>query len=220
MSAQHARGALLVVFVCVVAAACGASAARERARAAQTRRGVVAFERMPAHALALCRSSSFLRAACPTFVPATPAAGPQTIFARVVWSRRVFEFGTGGEHLGHPAQDRPRQFVHLLVAGGNFSSLFPFRFPPPEPAARIRNGLRSRSRASPLSFGHFAWGCRNGNLFLAPSASMNGGIVGDHLVYWWRSQRRAYAVTLHAWEPFKETLAVLRRIVRSIPSEC
>jgi hypothetical protein len=48
---------------------------------------------------------------------------------------------------------------------------------------------------------------------------MNGGIVGDHLVYWWRSYHRTYAVTLHAWEPFEETVAVLRRIVRSVPSD-
>jgi hypothetical protein len=46
---------------------------------------------------------------------------------------------------------------------------------------------------------------------------MSGGIVGNHLVYWWGSRRHAYAVTLHAWEPFGETVAVLKRIVRSIP---
>lgn len=48
---------------------------------------------------------------------------------------------------------------------------------------------------------------------------MNGGIVGNHLIFWWRSgHRHAYAVTLHAWEPFPETVAVLKRIVRSIPT--
>jgi len=212
------RAVCVCVCVCVVAAGCGASAAPKRAPAARARHAI-AFERMPTHALALCRRSPFLRAACPTLVPATPAGGPQTTFARVVWSRRVFELGTGGEHPGQPAQDRPPQFVHLLVAGGDLASLFPFRFPPPEPAVTIRNGLRRKPRASPLSFGRFAWGCRTGRLFLAPSPSMNGGIVGDHLVYWWRAPRGAYAVTLHAWEPFEEAVAVLRRIVWSIPSE-
>jgi hypothetical protein len=167
----------------------------------------------------MCRRSSLLRAACPTVVPATPTGGPQKTFARVIWRGSIFEFGTGGVHLGHPAQDRPPQFLHLLVAGGKLASLFPFRFPPPEPAVAIRNGLRGKPRARALSFGHVVWGCRRGNLFLAPSPAMNGGIVGDHLVYWWRAPQRAYAVTLHAWEPFEETVAVLRRIVRSVPSK-
>jgi hypothetical protein len=48
---------------------------------------------------------------------------------------------------------------------------------------------------------------------------MNGGIVGDHLIYWWRSHNRMYAVTLHSWEPFRESVAVFKRIVRSV-SRC
>jgi hypothetical protein len=136
-----------------------------------------------------------------------------------VWRGRIFEFGTGGEHPGYPAQDRPPQFVHLLIAGGDLASLFPFRFPPTEPAVTIRNGLRGKPRARPLSLGRFAWGCRKGHLFLAPSPSRNGGIVGDHLVYWWRGSRTAYAATLHAWEPFEQSVAVLRRVVRSIPAD-
>jgi hypothetical protein len=172
---------------------------------------------MPANDLATCRRSSAVRAACPTIVPAPPSGGREVTFARVIWSGHVFELGVGAEHPGHPEFDRPPRFVHLLVAGGDLTSLFPFRLPPGKPTAKIRNGLRSRPRTAALSFGRFRWGCRSGELVLAPSPSMSGGIVGNHLVYWWGSRRRAHAVTLHAWEPFRETVAVLKRIVRSVP---
>jgi hypothetical protein len=202
------------VLACVALAGCGASGANESPRASR-RSDRIAFERMPANDLATCRRSSAVRAACPTIVPAPPSGGREVTFARVVWSGHVFELGVGAEHLGRPELDRPPGFVHLVVAGGDLTRLFPFRLPPRKPAARIRNGLRSRPRTTAPSFGRFRWGCRSGELVLAPSVS--GGIVANHLVYWWGSRRRAYAVTLHAWEPFRETVAVLKRIVRSVP---
>jgi hypothetical protein len=208
------RQIVFALFGCVALAGCGASGANKRSDR-------IAFERMPANDLATCRRSSAVRAACPTIVPAYPSGGREVTFARVIWSGHVFELGVGAEHPGHPEFDRPPRFVHLLVAGGDLTRLFPFRLPPGKPMARIRNGLRSRPRTAGLSFGRFRWGCRSGELVLAPSSSMSGGIVGNHLVYWWGSRRRAYAVTLHAWEPFRETVAVLKRIVRSVPpSRC
>jgi hypothetical protein len=204
------------VLGCVVLAGCGASGANESPRASR-RSDRIAFERMPANDHATCRRSSAVRAACPTIVPAPPRGGREVAFARVIWSGHVFELGIGAEHLGHPEFDRPPRFVHLVVAGGDLTRLFPFRLPSRQAVARIRNGLRWRPRATAMSFGRVRWRCR-GTLVLAPSPSMGGGIVGDHLIYWWRSGRRAYAVTLHAWEPFRETFAVLKRIVRSIPT--
>jgi hypothetical protein len=211
---------VFVVLGCAMLAGCGAAGPRESRQAAR-RNAAIAFERLPARALATCRRSPAVRAACPTIVPATASGGRLVTFARLIWGGKIFEFGTGGEVPGHPELDHPPQFVHLVVAGGDLARLFPFRLPPSKPMVGIRNGLRRKPRATAVSFGRFAWGCRRGNLVLAPSPSMNGGIVGDHLVYWWRSHSRTYAVTLHAWEPFRQTVAVLKRIVRSVPpSHC
>jgi hypothetical protein len=214
---HHTSKIVCVVLGLAVLAGCGSSGARQGRRA---RSDAITFERMPAQAVATCRRSPFVRPACPTFVPTTVHGGRQVTFARLVWGGKVFEFGSGAETPGHPELDHPPEFVHLVVVGGDLDRLFPFRLPPSNPAIRIRNGLRSKPRAVPVSFGRFAWGCRSGNLVLAPSPSMNGGIVGDHLVYWWRSHNRTYAVTLHAWEPFRQTVGVLRRIVRSVPARC
>jgi hypothetical protein len=208
---------VFAVLGCVVLSGCGAAAARESRQRAERGTGI-AFEHMPTRALSTCRSSVFVRTACPTVVPAFASGGRLVTFARLVWGGKIFEFGTGGEVPGHPELDHPPQFVHLVIAGGDLARLFPFRLPPSRPAVRIRNGLRSKPRARAVSFGRFTWGCRSGNLVLAPSPAMNGGIVGDHLVYWWRSRNRTYAVTLHSWEPFLESVAVFRRIVRSVPT--
>jgi hypothetical protein len=209
---HHTSKIVCVLLGFAVLAGCGSSGTRQGRP--------ITLERMPAQAVATCRRSPFVRPACPTIVPTTVHGGRQVTFARLVWGEKVFELGSGAETPGHPELDHPPEFVHLVVAGGDLDRMFPFRIPPPEPAVAIRNGLRGKPRASPLSLGRFAWGCRTGRLFLAPSPTMNGGIVGDHLVYWWRTRQSEYAVTLHAWEPFEETVAVLRRIVRSVPSKC
>jgi hypothetical protein len=213
---HHTSKIACVVLGSAVLAGCGSSGARQGRQAGRSE--ATTFERMPAHALSTCRSSVFVRTACPTVVPAFASGGRLVTFARLIWGGKIFELGTGGEVPGHPELDHPPQFVHLVIAGGDLARLFPFRLPPSRPAVEIRNGLRSKPRARAVSFGRFTWGCRRGELVLAPSPSMNGGIVGNHLVYWWRSGNRAYAVTLHAWEPFRQTVGVLRRIVRSVPA--
>jgi hypothetical protein len=44
-----------------------------------------------------------------------------------------------------------------------------------------------------------------------------GDCWGNHLCYRWREAGTARQLDLHGWEPFTETVAVLRRMVDSTP---
>src|SRR5438105_12453039 len=76
----------------------------------------------PRHVLAACRRSRLLRPACPTRLPSaaypgtTPWAG---VGGYLVYGAHVFNLQVGGEHLGHPEQDRPPRFLHVVIAAGN-----------------------------------------------------------------------------------------------------
>jgi hypothetical protein len=59
------------------------------------------------------------------------------------------------------------------------------------------------------------WTETTGILLLAPPYP-RGGINGDHLVYVWRDDGVAYALSLHAWRPLREATATLRAVVESI----
>lgn len=57
--------------------------------------------------------------------------------------------------------------------------------------------------------------CKAGTLALAPPY-LYAGMAGNHLIFRWRQNGRSYALSLHAWEPFLETVATLRAIIESI----
>jgi hypothetical protein len=71
-----------------------------------------------------------------------------------------------------------------------------------------------RDRSTALSFGEVRFGTKGGVLVLAPSYPL-GGMLGDHLIFYWKSGGVDYMVTLHSWEPFLQTVATLRALVIS-----
>jgi hypothetical protein len=95
--------------------------------------------------------------------------------------------------------------------------LFRFAWPARGPAVAARDGLLARARSTALLLGNVRWAARNGVLALAPPPRAEGGLVANHLMFTWRQGARLYAVTLHAWEPFTQTVATLRAVVASLP---
>jgi hypothetical protein len=61
---------------------------------------------------------------------------------------------------------------------------------------------------APVPLGRRTWGGHRGPLVL-------GDCCGNHLCFRWRAAAAAYQIDLHGWEPFPETVSVLRRIVSS-----
>jgi len=125
----------------------------------------------------------------------------------------------GGEDPANPTRNRPPRMAHVVAFAGRLDSdrgsAFSFRWPPersqPPP---LGNGfLREKERVA-IYFGHRIWG-RRGELVLAPPYGP-GGQMGNHLIFRWRANGADYAISLHGWEPLKETAATLRAMVESI----
>jgi hypothetical protein len=76
------------------------------------------------------------------------------------------------------------------------------------------NGLWSNHSTEALSLGRVRWGARAGELILAPSYPA-GGMMGDHLIFYYRAHGHDYLLSLHGWEPFLQVVATLRVIVLS-----
>jgi hypothetical protein len=161
----------------------------------------VALVATPADALAACRSSRLLRGACPRLVPEAPyGRRPEVYVVELRPAGRgapeTFNLQWGAEDPARPERNRPPRLSHLVVATGR--------------AGTTLRGVETRvlRRAS--------WQGRRGTLLLA-APYPRGGLMGDHLIFRWRDGRREYAASLHAWEPFQETVDTLEAIVASMP---
>jgi hypothetical protein len=106
--------------------------------------------------------------------------------------------------------------AHIVLAVGNIDGIAPYTRPVGKLVA-LENGLMRRPRRLPISFGRVRWAGKNGVLFLAPPFVF-GGEIGNHLVFRWRAHGTDYLVSLHAWEPLRETAATLRAMLASTPA--
>jgi hypothetical protein len=196
----------------------GCASAGNEAESGSTNVMGIALVSTPTPALERCRARKLVSPACPTLVPSSRWE------SRPDWSKErgdspfpgAFELNAGAEHPGRPDQDRPPRFIHLLVLGGGEAAHPAFTWPSPDEAVPVRDGLRRLHRGRALALGKRSWSGHEGELVFAPPFDA-GGIAGNHVLYRWREGDSYYAVTLHSWEPFTESVAVLRALVESIP---
>jgi hypothetical protein len=110
----------------------------------------------------------------------------------------------------------PPVWAHISVAAGHIlgsqASLFPW--PKSRTPTPLRNGLFGRDRPTALFLGQVRFGKRSGTLVLAPSYPA-GGMVGDHLIFYWKTNAVDHMISLHGWEPFLQLVATLRAMVDS-----
>jgi hypothetical protein len=163
----------------------------------------------PPGVLARCRSDHRLRPACPARIPRI--RGWET-YPRAV--NGVFGIQLGGEIPGKPELMRPPQILHIEVAVRP-DRWVPFRWPRTG-GVKPRDGLVRTERTRPLLFGNVSWGGKRGSVALAPGYPA-GGSQGNHVMFRWRQGGETYVVGMHAWEPFREAYATLRRVVLSLP---
>jgi hypothetical protein len=213
------KRAAALLFLLLAASACGGGGADER-RAASTAPGTtsapeppgtttvpepptpdVALVPTPENALAACRSSPLLRRACPQLVPEAPYDRRPEVY--VVELRpggrsapETFNLQWGAEDPSRPERNRPPRLSHLVVVAGRSGTTL--------------RGVETRVLR------RTTWEGRRGRLLLA-APYPRGGLMGDHLIFRWRDGRREYAASLHAWEPFQETVNTLEAVVASMP---
>jgi hypothetical protein len=164
----------------------------------------------PPAVLARCRSDRLLRPACPGRIPRVP--GWETYPRRDL--QGVFGIQRGGEIPGRPELMRPPSILHIEVAVRP-DRWVPFRWPGTRAVAPA-DGLVHTERKQPVFLGRVTWGGRRGSVALAPGFP-TGGSQGNHVMFRWRQGRDEYVVGLHAWEPFSESYATLRRVVAGLP---
>lgn len=155
----------------------------------------------PEDALAACGSSPLLRRACPQLVPEAPYDRRPVVYVAEVrpggrGAPETFNLQWGAEDPSRPERNRPPRLSHLVIVAGR-------------PGTTLR-GLETRALR------RVSWESRRGRLLLA-APYPRGGLMGDHLIFRWRNGRREYAASLHAWEPFQETVETLEAVVASMP---
>lgn len=162
---------------------------------------------LPARAARRCGETPGIEAVCPAEVPKIEGR----TFLSLQSARGLFsaEWGVGRSGIGR--RGSPPDFSHLVVQGGDPGTILPFEMP--DGAAQGVDLGRRREGA--LLLGRPRWNKVNGSLVLAPPYP-DGGVNGDHLVYLWREDGAAHALSLHAWLPLREATATLRAVVESI----
>ena len=166
---------------------------------------------LPRAQLAKCRASLLLRPACPRRVPRI-SGRYRALFARdgkLVPALHVFDLEF------FLASERPPKGAHVTAAAGAVRRLTPYA----EPTERTRVVSLSTpiidKRTKPVSYGVRNWNGRRGILYLAPPF-LNGGQLGDHLVFQWKRAGRMYVVSLHVWSSPAESAPTLRAMVMAL----
>lgn len=211
----------LLAFAAVVLVGCGQHAAAPGEHTTQTLPArAVRMMATPPRVLRLCRRSPLLRAICPRQLPFVNHLSSEPAYTASLC--RVGHPGCAGlrwddleiEHAGDGSH--PPIWAHLSIAAGEFRHGRPteFHWPTNHTPVAPHNGLWKAKRRRALFLGNVRWGTRTGDLILAPSYPA-GGMMSDHLIFYFRSHGHDQLLSLHAWEPFDQAVATLRHIVLS-----
>lgn len=173
----------------------------------------------PAVALRVCRSDRALAPACPARIPRVERRNGPAGWRTYPGARPpdgIFGMQLGGEIPGRPELMRPPRILHVEVEaapGHPRGTLFLW---PDGSTTAPRDGLLHQDRSAPLLLARVTWAGRRGTVVLAPPYPA-GGSQGNHVIFRWRARGTTYIVGMHAWEPFSESFAMLRRVAESLP---
>lgn len=176
----------------------------------------IALVATPARARRRCERIALLAPACPGRVAKVP---DWNLFARRFRTTgyAVWDFSHGAADTPRPEQARPPGAFHLLLMAGKLDdALGGFQLASSGSPTPIQDGLMRHDRTDGVFFGLFRWGRRSGSLVLAPPYPA-AGAQSNHLIFSWHHKGRTYALGIHGWEPFTETVQTLRRIVAALP---
>ena len=171
----------------------------------------------PREAQVSCRTGMLLDEWCPRRLPRTPSYTSRWVVRSAV--RESIEFHNGAASPFYPERDRPPRVAHVVVeaaTGNRQQRLVPFTVEPIPSEAR--DGLMRARRTRGLFLGRVSWSGRDGRLILAPPYPA-GGLHGDHLMFVSRQSDATCVVSLHGWEPFRESVDTLRAILEALPPQ-
>jgi hypothetical protein len=176
--------------------------------------------------LAKCRGIEQLRPACPT---EAPEPQQRSFDAKTFNSGSVWTFSAQAGIEGATVS-APPAFVHVVAQAGDLRNAFgtftysrssivkPFNGILNSPLRRRLESLGSSGKTPRgLYLGRVTWGRKTGDLVLVPSFEVSDSIDAGHLLFMWSAGKVFYAMSLHAWEPFLQTVSTLRGMVTTAP---
>jgi hypothetical protein len=223
---------VLWVLVCLASSGClGRSQASVATDTARPHHPVVVdgfrLYPVPAPVVAVCAAQArrvAIRVLCPTLLPRAsqgtrPGDPPAPVHATSFQPgssyayHLVLIYSAPWEQPGKQRLNSPRRFLHFEVLG-----LIPSRLPKHsftrfvvDPRARAPGGRRFLQPLRPLTVG-----ARRGMLYAGLPYNEGGDELGGHLTFIWHDGRILRVASLHAWEPRRQTLDVLRALVESL----
>jgi hypothetical protein len=185
----------------------------------------------PDEVLATCTRVRILLTACPRAIPLFGQAKFRThSFSSGPYATFTAEAGSGPYE--EPEKNSPPGFVHVVAQGGDLSKAFEtFTYSTAESfepedglmLSRDRRELAMLGQAGKtpraLYLGTVTWNDMTGDLVLVPSFAFVDSIHADHVLFLWQTAGNDYALSVHAWEPFTESVAALEAMVVSLSNE-
>jgi hypothetical protein len=172
----------------------------------------VAMTSPPDWLIRACRSLR-TRLICPTRIP----VGPTNYVSVLFEPRWRSSHGRSDDLLSvewgaprpDPARNRPPAFAHLELSAGDLGLAGHVDAGPVAARDGMMAGREGEAAAPVVRLESANWRGHGGSLLL-------GDCFGNHLCYRWREGDAILQVDVHGWEPFTETVATLRQVVRSI----
>jgi hypothetical protein len=128
------------------------------------------------------------------------AASAKPKYARLYYLVNAF-YGAPDENPRHQRSNTPRRFFHLMVWGG------------PVPDGALQLGDKAHGRLLQRPLGAYSVDGHRGQLYRGLPYWLGGGEYGNHYTFVWGPPQARTVVSVHAWAPRSETLAVLRAVV-------
>jgi len=110
-------------------------------------------------------------------------------------------YGAPDENPRHQRDNTPRRFFHLMIWGG------------PVPDGALQLGDKAGGRLLQRPLGAYSIDGHHGRLYRGLPYWLGGGEYGNHYTFVWGNKQSRLVVSLHAWAPRVETLAVIRAVV-------
>lgn len=176
----------------------------------------VRLEPTPTSVLSACQAQPLVAPACPSVLPAVPRYKGRVIERAGPWETFNISFRYP---YGSPRRDRPPNFLHVVVEGGDLRGAYPFALPQSGPGLTVSDALLTTRRPEPVLIGRPDWGGRDGRLILMPSYRDAPTIHADHLMYVWEQDGIDLVLSLHAWTPLTQAVRVLEAMVVSLQAE-
>lgn len=221
-------GVALVMIACSQGNATHENRAQSGSKAGPEHRQGSRMMVTPPALLRSCRGVKGARHLCPTKLPRAQGYALSRIARSASGEYITVQFAAGRPQADYE-DNAPPTYVHVVLEAGDLRDAFETFHHPSSGrvfhewsdalVGKRRRELAHKRIPEALFLGRVNWAGRRGTLVLVPSFDDVSSIHADHVLFRRQSGGFSHAVSLHSWEPFRQTVETLRKIVESMPSD-